>query len=321
MLPDCALPPLVEFKIFPSNSDPFTIAINENKKLSDLKALLSNKLKINKNLICLQSSADKKEINEEKYDYPILTLWQMTGSKLIYQEKKLQIDYLETPRYILANSDNFNRLLEFLPISNEDIVYEIWNLILSLPINESYKEKLIKLELIENWERYLGITENVNSILLTYFFRVLLSLIQEENIGDYKNEFLSKGGVAFVISVFSKKSKDPKEFFNQTCLKYSMRIILEYLSPENYATFFQKIKQQNNEDVEGKMWDSAISVIDWINSVKQERKSDLFKHSFQIQYIMALSNTKFLESLSTEKYFNIIFTSICYLTNINSPFK
>eukprot|EP01022_Parablepharisma_sp_SALTPOND_P031230 TRINITY_DN78_c0_g1_i1.p1 TRINITY_DN78_c0_g1~~TRINITY_DN78_c0_g1_i1.p1 ORF type:complete len:2462 (-),score=272.77 TRINITY_DN78_c0_g1_i1:2173-9558(-) len=325
--PMYAYPPLTTFYLYSHpGAKPTVLQINENMKLSNLRCLLSNMYKVHKSRIVLRGYVSRMEYSDE-CDYYLTSFKRLTDNKLLVDFKKNEIPLKETPRFILANSAIFTRLQELLKSPKEEIVDEVWKLILTLPLNEDVRERLRKLALpeatdsatkIQEWEKYL---DGQESIQLVYYLYVLDKLIGDKENQLYSEKFLKKGGAAFLLSVFGKKKAGPKTRLNLKCLEYCIRIISVYILPETYATVFEGA----GSDVA--FWKDIVGLIEWISKQSENEENivdetekeiytdlaGIFAACCEAHYAMLKAQAKFIANATNKEYVEIL--KQCLLRN------
>ena len=338
VVPAYSYPPLTTFQFFTTSGvKPTVLQINENMKLSSLMCLLSNEFKIHKSRIVLRSYQSKIEYGDD-CDYFLTSFKRLTDNKFWLEFRKNEIPNKDTPRYILANSTIFSRLQELLKSPKEEIVDKVWKLILTLPLNEDYKERLRKLGLSEidsgdstkktmEWERYLEISHGYEPVPLVYYLYVLNELIGDKDTNEkkaYSDKFLKKGGTAFLLSVFAKKKESVRSKLNLKCLEYCIRIISVYILPESYSAVFET----GESDI--RFWHEILELIEWISVRGSTKKSmnttdedeclgELFAACCQSHYALLKASPKFISSATNKTYVNIL--KECLLRNRTANVK
>jgi len=323
-------PPLTTFQCFPvSGGKPVVVQISENLKLSNLKCMLSNVLKVHKSKIVLKGFHNKTEYSDD-CDYFLTTFKRLTDNKFYLDYKKSDIPYKETPRFILANSAIFARLQEFLKSPKEDIVNEVWKLVLTLPLNEEYKDKLKKMttatidntensKKLAEWERCLDLTSGYDSVSLVYYLYVLNELIGDKENTErklYTEKFLKKSGPLLLFSIFHKKKNAIRNKMNLKCIQYCLRIISTYISSENYSLLFAE-----NLENDVNFWNDILELIEWVslrgstknNEIIDEYCEDLLNSCCQVHYSMLKASSKLISNAMNKNYISIF--KECILRN------
>ncbi len=270
-------------------------------RLSHLRCLLSSKYKVARSRIVLRAYVNKSEY-DDKYDYYLSSFKRATDNKLLFEIRPNEFLPHEAPRHILANSALFPRLLALLNAPNEDTVNIVWQLLLSLPPNEVRRKRLQTLALpnpipltvaatatatatatvapftdptlkpdagtlLRNWEAYLEVPQDYESMALTYDLHVLtLLLSKKDDAGkestaawdEYKTLFEKQGGVAFLISLVAKKKLASRHKHNLNCLEYALTIINLYLARPDYALAFVATESSHH------LWHDVLTFIQWV---------------------------------------------------------
>ena len=323
-------PPLVEFEIYlDKNKPPEIIFMNEKMRFSNLKIFLSNKYKFNKNRLAVQNYSTKMEY-DDKCDFPLTNFKRLTDNKFLVNVKKLDLPLIEMPRYILSNSSLFLKLQNLLNSQNEEIVKEIWNLILNLPCNEEYEARWKKLALNEKaegnkilseWENYLQIAGNYDSPSLAYHIYILETIFFKNNKADkvYKELFLKKGGLVFVSEVFAKKKNSFNKILNIKCLDYTLKILHAYINEETYS------KVITSPESEIAFWKDISAILDWIRErylqkqeigqeIDQKTEKNLFVSCVNIHNSMVKANQKLFKEILKKEFLDNLKTSIFLLS-------
>ena len=126
---------------------------------------------------------------------------------------------------------------EFLKAPNEGIVEEVWKLLLSVPINERILEKFKKIGVedggdpVKSWEKYLALNEDYDSSALPYYLYILMDIVV---VPEKAAIFSKKGGLSFLLSVFSKKAAAVKTKLNMVCIEYSLGILTSFIKKETF---------------------------------------------------------------------------------------
>eukprot|EP01022_Parablepharisma_sp_SALTPOND_P023266 TRINITY_DN4870_c0_g1_i1.p1 TRINITY_DN4870_c0_g1~~TRINITY_DN4870_c0_g1_i1.p1 ORF type:complete len:1060 (+),score=117.99 TRINITY_DN4870_c0_g1_i1:769-3948(+) len=307
--PEYSALPLMDFEIYRNGSESFDkISINENMKLSHLKSLLSSVYKVNKSLIVLRKHPEK-EVIDESYDYYLSNLKRVTGNKLIVEILSLGIPVKETPRFLLANSGTFGQLLQLLKAPSENVVNEVWELMMCLPINESFRNKLVNLvfakgKVKKGWAEFLGISKDYESVELVYYLYVLNEIHHSTEEGiEYMRIFMKKGGVAFLLSVFDAKKKSIRVKLNTTCLEYIIRLVTLYLNPDTYSVVFPNIEDSL------RIWNDVLDLMGLINysqssDTKMNLKTQIILFDVCCSFHEAIANIdlRLISQINNEKY-------------------
>lgn len=291
------------------------VTINEEMHFSNLKNLISKRFNLHKKRFILRSFKTNEEF-EDKCNYWLANIYRLCENKIIIEEKKLDVPLKDTPRYILANSGLFIRLQELLKTSNEDIVKEVWKLVTNLPQNEELENRLKKLSFnvnpekektLNEWENYLQIVGNYDSPLLAYSLNILRTLLNGKEIDkSYKENFLKKGGLIFLSSVFSKKKNSIKNKLNVKCLECSLRIMSTYINEETYAILF------TSPESEEALWKDIFSIFQWLTlqdngkELDQESEYSLFYSCCLIHLSMAKVKPKNILEIFKKEYIEIL---------------
>lgn len=319
--PEYSHPPLISFQIsYSSKEPPLVVKINESMKLSNLKCLLSNKLKINKSKIILKNFAGTLQYSDERY-YLLSTLKRSTD-KLLLEVRHNSFPETEAPRFILANSSLFARLKSLLASPREEVVEEVWSLALNLPVNEAANERLDRLKLqdttIKAWQEFLEVSAEYNSVDLVYYLYILNGKMGESGNKKYVEQFIKKGGTVFVFSVFTKKLNETYTMLNLKSLEYCIRIISTYIL-EEYGTLFE---ESGSDKI---FWDGAMQLMQWTSDGKDSRSpaegknnvdsSGIFEACCKAHYLMLKANNLFIEKATNNAYVTAL--KNCLLLNKN----
>ena len=312
--------PLLSLQIYTASTltKPKKVDINENMKLSNLRCLLSSEFKLHKSRIVIKSFDRKTEFNDE-YEYFLTNLKRLTDNKLFVELRKSEVPLKETPRFILANSALFGRLQTLLRSPKEEIVNEIWKLILSLPLNENYKENLKKLALpdcvdpakrVLEWEKYLDVSPPYDSVSLTYYLYVLSEMIHSRETSEKKQlfeRFLKKGGTGFLLAVFDKKKAASRSKLNLKSLEYCIRLISLYLTPETYASVFEAPATAIA------FWNDIRNIIELLilpgdkeKSAAAELETELFSECCNAHYAMLKADERFVTQVTRKEHVSVL---------------
>ena len=309
--PAYAYPPLVEVQVFSAGkTGPTVLKMNENMKLVHFRGLLSNLFKVHENRIVIKSYDRKTEFNEE---YLFGNSKRLTDNKFFVEFKKIEVPLKETPRFILANSRIFARLQDLLKAPKEEIVNEVWKLILTLPVNETSKESLKKLAIpssidpakrVLEWEKYLCVSPSYDSVSLTYNLHILSTLTQSEDKKQFCDKFLEKGGTTFLLSVFAKKKSAPRNKLNIKALEYCVKILSLYVNTETYGSLFVE-----GSETDANFWNGIKEIIEWISNsqsldrdLDKESEAEVFTVCCDAHYAMLKAKEKFVAEVIQKQY-------------------
>ena len=316
-------PPLLNFRIqFIDRQALLTLSINEHLKISHLKSLISKTQKANKSLIHLYIPKTRLELREG-YDHIYLSrLYRESDGDLLMEIKKCNVPLKDTPRHILANSKIFGKLQNLLNNANEDIVNGVWNLVLSLPLNEEHKDKWKKILAINgegkrvDWERTIG---NYESPGLAYNLYILRELICAKTVGkdDYKELFLKLGGFQALTLLLSKVKTLPKKKLTATSLTQIFYLMSFLTTTETFPKIFI------TQDASLTLWQDTLQILNGIiidscqqNIYDNETEAALALGCFQVQGKLIISYQPFSEMLLAKEYIEILHKSKNYsITN------
>lgn len=314
-----SVPPLCEINIsgvFGEN----TVFINENLKISNLKSLISAQYKVHKSLIILRKFKDK-EIVDDVFDFYISSLKNMTDNKLILDIKPLEIPYKETPRYILSNNlDLFNILLWILGNSHDqEIVNNVWKLIISLPINEQLKSRilnadsLLKINSEGNYDWFadvLRISKELNNTELLYNLYVLyeIHLGKNEKNTEFMDTFMEKSGLEFLRQIYENKKNCDLGNSNLDIkfLDYTIRILKIYINPDTFLEIIPDEKDSENLFTEILKFMRQISRIKKNTEFFNNSMISFFEACCHFHEIMLISDAKLIPKILTTEYFSTI---------------
>lgn len=312
-------PPLLEFKIYlKKNKDPEIIFINERMRFSNLKIFLSNKYKINKKRLAVLNYSTKIEY-DDKCEYPLANFKRLTENKFLVEEKIIDPPLIETPRFILTNSRIFMKLQDLLKSPNEEIIKEIWNFILDLPLNEEYKARLTKLSLNEcaekvkiltEWENYLQISGNYDSpslVYQVYILKMSFSGKKDDDYKKYKDLLLQKGGLPFLSEVFGRKRNSLNKILSVKCIECILTILEAYINIESYSKIIL------NPESEIALWNDILAILEWISKrdgeeLDQKTEMNLFIFCCKIHKEMTKINQNLFKEILKKEFIDIMIT-------------
>ncbi len=315
-------PPLLSMQVYTSAKQSTTVNISENMKLSNFRCLLSSIFKIHKSKIVIKSYERRTEFTDE-YEYYMTNFKRLADNKFFVEFRKSEVPLKETPRFILANSAIFGRLQALLKSPKEEIVSEVWKLILGLPLNESYKETLKRMAIpdaadpvlcVQDWEKYLEVSPAYDSVSLTYYLYVLNEMTQTQEATEHKqllDRLIKKGGTAFLLSVFTKKRAAPRTKLNLKSLEYCVKLISLYITPESYSLVFP------GPDADSDFWTGIRDIMEWISGKRDsECEAELFAACCQAHYAMLREKEKFVAEVIRKEYIGLL--KECLLRNKNA---
>ncbi len=315
--------PLLALQIYTSVSmtKPRTVNISEGMKLSNLRCLLSSIYQVHKTRIVIKSYDRKMEFTDDN-EYFLTSFKRLTENKLYVEFKKSDVPLKETPRFILANSALFGRLQTLLMTPKEEIVNDVWKLILNLPLNESCKENLKKLALsdspvdpvqrIQEWEKGLEVAPPYDSVGLTYYLYILSEMIHTRETAEKKllfDRFLKRGGTAFLLAVFAKKKSAPPTKLNLKSLEYCIRLISLYITRETHSAVFSE-----SPAAALGFWNDIRGIIEWVvgrdantpNEADRECEAELFAACCQAHYVMLRADESFVNEVTRKDHIAVV---------------